>query len=115
MMSRERQNIRKFNLKLNMEREKRKVEWKKLDVLARQQLAGERVDTIKQEKALLAKSKSEQVIIRSLERERLEKAMTKLKGANIFSKQTQEYVERNIPDIQTEPIFKPRENKKKKA
>ena len=47
MMNRERENIRKFNLKLNMEREKRKVEWKKLDVLARQQIAGERVDSLK--------------------------------------------------------------------
>ena len=46
-MRKERENIKRFNLEKNQEREKRKIEWKKLNVLAKEQITKERLDFMK--------------------------------------------------------------------
>lgn len=43
----EHENIKWYNMEQNLEREKRKLEWKKLNILAKEQKAEERLQFVK--------------------------------------------------------------------
>ena len=58
----EKDYIKKFNLEKNLEREKRKLEWKKLNVIARDMEKDERLKNLKYEEELLKKTTHEMII-----------------------------------------------------
>jgi len=43
----ERDNIKRFNHEKNMERERRKMDWKKLNIMAKEKMSKERVEYLK--------------------------------------------------------------------
>lgn len=78
----EKDNIKRFNYERNVERERRKLEWKKLNVLAKEKLTEERMQFIKFEGEMVRKSMTELAIQQQRERDRVIKTMSKLKNTD---------------------------------
>lgn len=112
-LQKEKDHIKRFNFEKNIEREKRKMEWKKLNVLAKEKQNEERLQFMKFEEETIKRSLIELTIQQQLERERIMKTLNKVKKTDFKDQNTKKYIEKQIPDINVEDIFKPKhiENK----
>jgi len=91
----------------NLEKERKKLEWKKAKILTKEKLNEERIKFIKEEETTIQKSLAELAIQQQLERERLRRAMRRVRsGATDFhDMKVKEYVRQSVPDIDLSHIF----------
>ena len=89
------------------------MEWKKLNVLAKEKLNEERIMFQKHEEAMLKQSKAELTIKQQMEKEKINRALFKLRNPNFKDKKTKEFVNEQIPDINVEELFKKKSPEKK--
>eukprot|EP00347_Sterkiella_histriomuscorum_P022113 403331635 len=128
-MDREKQDeAKRDKIQRNLEKEKRKLEWKKLKILAKEKMNEERVQFLKFEENTIKKSLAELTIQQQLERERIRKTMSRVRsmGGGIGTStlipgvlvdfrniKTKEYIQYAVPDIDISDIFKPKQVEKK--
>ncbi len=98
----------------NLEREKRKLEWKKLNVLAREKIKEERLLFLKQEDAMLWQSKIELLRDERTVKEQMAKTVKKLKGQDFRNKAVIKMAQEAAPDINVEDMFKTKKADKEK-
>ena len=78
--------LRRFNMEQNLEREKRKLEWKKLNVMAKDKLIDEKREFTKRQSSLIQKAKVELDLQKMIEKERVQKAMVKFRNVDFYDK-----------------------------
>lgn len=87
-LRKERDNIRRFNLEKNLEREKRKMEWKKLNVLAKEQMAREKVNFLRFEDEKIRQSTAVLTMRQHQDKDEMRKTLDTVKRHGIMDKNT---------------------------
>jgi len=115
----ERERIRLFNHQQNLEREKRKRNWKKYDIIAKEQLQGEQIKKTRALTAEMRQSRRETEKVICDLKERTDMTFKRLKGVTLTgNKEAKNYLLENLRDVVGEAevaklVEDPRKKKKK--
>lgn len=80
----------------NLERERRKLEWKKLNIIAKEQLYEEKIKHQKDQQRLILHSQSNMRIRKGIERDKIVSTITLVK-ASPFSPTSKRLIEKTLP------------------
>ena len=114
-IQKEKDNINRYNHERNLEREKRKLEWKKINVIAREKEREERVKQLKSEEEILKKQTLELIIQQHLEKERVQRTIRKVKINELLDNKTKNFLKDQIPDIDIDDIYVKKKEEKKEG
>lgn len=99
--------MKRSMIEKNLEKEKKKIEFKKLKILAKEKMNEERIQYMKFEEDNIKRSMAELTIQQQLEKERVMKTMKKVSSALDFKDQKiKAFIKDEIPDIDVSTIFK---------
>jgi len=105
-LKKEKDKLREENIQQNLERQRRKLELKKLYVLEKNKIMSERLRLSKTEEDLIQRAKRENFMKTQQEKMRISKTIFHLSHINLKSGDTKKYVKEAAPDIDIEDLFK---------
>lgn len=98
-------HIRVDNMQMNLLREKRKTEWKRLNLMAKDRISGERFVQKGREFHKLMRVKSELDVERDIDRLRIKDTLSYLSHSSIKDKGTKRFLQTMYPDLEVEKYF----------
>ena len=90
-MRQQKDMIKRLNVAENLEREKRKREWKKLNIMAKDKLTKERLVRSKEQQTIFLRERNKERIFRSQQRNQMIQTLQRLK-ADPFSPQAKHLI-----------------------
>ena len=106
----ESKRLREYNFKENLERERKKLQYKKIVIIEKDKLMSDKLKANKTEKQLLDKCKSEVFNQAMKNKEQKLEAIFRLNKLSVIDKKeknkTRLYAERVVKDVDLEEVFK---------